>query len=237
MKKATRGVHPSRFVFCQKGESDFCPLSPVEKREISSILSQPFHFLDRGAQSFVFESKDGCYVLKIFQTNKHDRKFDFSGCALAYKEAREETAMVYAHLSPTRGEWPKVALTDPIGRRVSFEPDRYAFVLQRKVEPFEKTLFEADARGDLSLYLDAFFSLLKRRVSKGIWNDDLSLESNFGFLGQEAVEIDFGRYILRPGYPECEMDRFAKKLRQFIQLKLPHQLPLFEERVELCQKI
>src|SRR5689334_8640410 len=46
--------------------------------EVVSILEQPFHYLAKGGQSYVFGSSDGKYVLKLFR---------FDACLLPY--ARE----------------------------------------------------------------------------------------------------------------------------------------------------
>src|SRR3972149_5877399 len=40
-------------------------LSPEEAASIKKILSQPFFYYKRGAQSFTFLSDDGRYVLKV----------------------------------------------------------------------------------------------------------------------------------------------------------------------------
>src|SRR5215813_2272463 len=43
------------------------PLSENEAKEVSAILDQPFYYLAKGAQSYVFASKDGQSVIKFFR--------------------------------------------------------------------------------------------------------------------------------------------------------------------------
>ena len=103
-------------------------------------------------------------------------------------------------------------------------------MVQKKAAPFEATLFKASLEGDLkSLFSFLFFSFWPARLEKGIWNEDTSLGSNFGFLGSQAIEIDFGRYVQRDRFldskfQEMEMKRFTNKLRTFISLYLPDEL-------------
>src|SRR5437868_3279127 len=40
---------------------------PQETTEAKIILAQPFYYLGKGAQSYVFESEDGNFVLKFFR--------------------------------------------------------------------------------------------------------------------------------------------------------------------------
>ena len=43
------------------------PLSPADKQELTRILDQEFSYMGKGAQSYVFGSADGKYVLKFFK--------------------------------------------------------------------------------------------------------------------------------------------------------------------------
>ncbi len=47
------------------------PLTILEKKQIQKIVDQPFYYLDRGRQSFVFESADHRFVLKFFNYNRY----------------------------------------------------------------------------------------------------------------------------------------------------------------------
>src|SRR6267154_2622896 len=43
------------------------PLTPQNNEEIATILNQPFYYFAKGAQSYVFVSKDGQVVIKFFR--------------------------------------------------------------------------------------------------------------------------------------------------------------------------
>ena len=100
------------------------PLDVLDKKELLPILSQPFFYLNRGAQCFVFESQDHKYVMKIFHESrpstlfpkwkkqKKDTKSErakrtrFEGCLTAYRAAREETALLYLRLIQQKMNFP-----------------------------------------------------------------------------------------------------------------------------------
>src|SRR5262245_9492560 len=48
-------------------EWETAPLMEEGERELEKALSQPYHFLSKGAQAFVFKSEDGRYVIKFFK--------------------------------------------------------------------------------------------------------------------------------------------------------------------------
>ncbi len=223
---------------------------PQEKEALFLILSQSYTYLARGAQCFVFESQDGLYVLKIFQKNRHlfshhisdpkkeREKIDFvlGGCAIAFTQARRETALVHLHLNQTVNELPFVSIRDSIGRPFSLDLNRYWFTIQKRVRPLEDVFFEAEKSGRLSTYLRSCFSLFQRRAAKGIWNSEVCVGQNIGFLGDEAIEIDFGRYMFRseffhPHAQRMELLRCTNQLRTFIERNLPGQLSLYDEEL------
>ena len=264
MKHFTKGFHVARFLLEAPDDLDRnIPLDVLDKKELIPILSQPFFYLNRGAQCFVFESQDHKYVMKIFHESRPStlvskwkqkikiqknsakpqraKRTGFEGCLIAYRAAREETGLLYLHLYPTKNELPKARVSDPIGRVYHLSLDRYFFVIQKKADSFEETLFKASLEGDLSRYFQSYFSLLASRIGKGIWNEDTSLSSNFGFLGSQAIEIDFGRYVqqrrfLNSKFQEMEMKRFTNKLRTFISLHLPDELARFDRDLAQFQE-
>lgn len=262
LKKFTKGFHLARFEVAHRVQSwnakhpSFTSdqiNAPLDKT-ILQALESPFLYLGRGAQCYAFESQDHQYVLKVFHENRETTPFtrwkeafkkkksrpkhvlkdiDFDACMTAYRKAREETALLYIHLLPTHDLLPKLPVKDPIGRKFHLPLDRYVFVLQRKVKPFRETLLEASAKKELPIYLSAFFSLLENRVSKGIYNTDPAIVSNFGFLDKAAIELDFGRYVehpdfLKPSFQKVEKEKFFNELSSWIQKEMPHEAATFE---------
>ncbi len=105
------------------------PLNEREDEKIRKILNQPFTYLSKGAQSYVFESQDKEYVIKFFRVSHIEaprwltslwlprslenwrkekigikeakRIKDFTSYKMAYEEMQEESGLLYIHLNKT----------------------------------------------------------------------------------------------------------------------------------------
>ncbi len=105
--------------------ASLAPLPPSAEQ----ALSQPFHYLGKGRQCFVFESADGQYVLKFFnqsylqmpwysflikekeQTKRARRRHFYEhSYEIAFRKLGEE--IVYLHLGPSDRPLPLLSLTD-----------------------------------------------------------------------------------------------------------------------------
>jgi hypothetical protein len=165
---------------CFKASKGFClhfvdvPLSHNPAWETSAplppVFDQPFTYLGRGAQSFVFQSQDQQYVFKLYRFPSHMRLFgwlnhpigytysekrraikkhneerfflSYNSYFLAYTKLPEETGVVYVHLNPTTHLQKKVRLVDRLGYTYELPLDRLGFVVQKKGTPF-MPLFQA----------------------------------------------------------------------------------------------
>lgn len=137
-------------------------LSLREQESLSKILNQPYRYLAKGAQSYVFLSDDGKYVLKFFriyhlqppfwvthlrwpwflQSYKMDKILkkldelhkDFASYKIAHDELKEETGIVYLHLNKT--DYLKQTLTfyDKIGIKHQVALDQMEFLVQKRAE-------------------------------------------------------------------------------------------------------
>ena len=199
------------------------PLVP----EVISILDQPYYYLDKGSQCYVFESKDGEYVLKLFRydqpTNDTKVTLLFNGCKAAFDYLKEETGLIFVHLNPTPMGLGTVICRDPIGREVEFQLDQCRFAVQKKAKPFRETLLNAKSnREEMQRLIDQFFDLLVARTEKGVLNSDPSLSRNFGFLDTCAIELDFGNYRPCSNVDQGkEIRRYTGKLKKWLLLNAP----------------
>ncbi len=219
--------------------------APPPSEEILTFLQQPFLYLAHGNQSTVFESQDGRYVLKLFRykgsrfpllqqlKNSFAKKpktplllklhKTFTAAHLAHTHAQPFTCVLYTHLNLTQNQLPRLVLK--ARRTFSLPLDRYRFVLQRKVNPFKATLLSAKhdpAR--MQRLIESFVSLLIRRSALGIRNADPNLGPNFGFLDDQAVELDFGNYRPPPYDPHLrriEIDRFLHRFEEWLSRNAP----------------
>jgi hypothetical protein len=190
---------------------------------VNEILQQPFHFIGKGAQCYVFESKDGLYVIKLFRYDQPriDEKVIrlFDACKIAYDSLQEETGLVYIHLNPTPMGLPPLRCTDAIGRRYKFCLDKTRFAVQKKAKAFRETLEEAKQNPvEMKKRIDEFLALLQSRAAKGVINTDPQLSRNFGFLENRAIEFDFGSYRFSPEIDrKSEMKRYTNRLRGWLK--------------------
>ena len=231
LKRLTCGFRLAKLRIETPFRSDWEIQSTLSKEDLLSLLSQPFSYLDRGAQCYVFESLDKHTVIKLFRCDQEMRKIEklFAACRVAYEEASEETGLLHLHLNLTSGELPPLRATGPIGQRLSLPLDRYRFAIQKKAKPFRASLEEAFSNPELlKKRIDSFLSLLDSRLAKGIGNSDPSLSRNFGFLGERAVEIDFGNYYR--GSSTNEKARYVHRLRRFLKKKAPERAGYVDDR-------
>ena len=187
---------------------------------VLAIVKQPFHYLDRGSQSYVFESQDKQYVIKFFRFDskplayrvflnsllgqklpQNDLKIKtellFKACKLAYERVPKETGLVFIHLNETEKNLPVLHCKDAIGRSYHLPLDKYRFVIQRKAELLTEVLekqFKSGNREEIEKSFDAYFDLIHTRTAQAIHNADPNLSRNIGFLDGKAIEIDFGCY-------------------------------------------
>jgi hypothetical protein len=206
--------------------------------QILSILDQPYAYLGKGAQSYVFASLDGRYVVKLFRSDSEEKIIAlFNACKMAYDCLKEETGLVYLHLNPTSQRLPILTCQDPLGRGIKLPLDRYRFAIQKRAKPFRETL-EA-AMGDPALMkarIDQFVALLVSRTEKGIFNTDPSLSRNFGFLDDRAVEIDFGNYHETASYSEfTEIKRYTHRLHRWLARTAPEWADYLDRQVEVLE--
>ncbi len=136
------------------------PLTESDRMNLNTILSQPFHYLGKGAQSYALESEDGKYILKLFKVkhlrpskllnwlptlpyfqqirendvSKKERKLCsvLTGYLTAFSMHRKESGLIYVHINNQHDLNKRVTITDKIGRTWSMDLDPVVFVVQEK---------------------------------------------------------------------------------------------------------
>lgn len=144
---------------------------------IQKILKQPFKYLGKGCQSYVFKSQDGKYVLKFlkyqrFRTPTYLDWLDFIPPVSAYKEKKalkkrekldallsswklaytylpEETGIVYVHLNQTHFFNEPIHIIDKMGVAHDVPTNDVVFLLQRNANMLCKTLNSAMKEGHI----------------------------------------------------------------------------------------
>jgi hypothetical protein len=148
----------SSLPFCQEWEC--APPSPATAEEIAHILDQPFYYLAKGAQSYVFASEDGKSVIKFFRlyhlrppvwltmvslpavlqpwklgkmiAKQGELDKDFASYKIAFDAMQKETGLIYLHLNRTSHLKNRLTIYDKIGIAHSLDLDNMAFLVQRR---------------------------------------------------------------------------------------------------------
>lgn len=248
LKRWTHSFHLSRCVLPLKEKHQIFSL--LEKKEVEKILSRPFHYLDRGAQSFVFESEDGRFVLKLFFFDPHPKLTRPNSRGLARKKAKrtlegcktaslahEETALVYLHLGQSDEKLPIVRLIGPAWKRSWLNCSHYCFAIQERAVLLKESLQAVYLQKNQQAFqrkIRSLSKLLKRRIERNIHNSDPGLFNNFGFVDcDRAIEIDFGNYRQCPDWKEADKSQEEARYLDKLALWMDETMP---EWKELCDK-
>lgn len=230
------------------------PADPATE-EIETILSQPFHYLAKGRQSFVFASADGNYVLKFFnQKYLRDPWYAFlvqgekakralrrsyyeNSYAIAQREFGEE--ILYLHLGPSDRALPPVSITDKAACEHTLDLNLLPFVLQKRGISFYAGLDAAYERGGmegLCRELDAFVEAISLRIAKNIADGDRDVENNWGYVDGHIFHLDPGRLyfdpkLADPARQKSEWDESTRAFRRWLQRHYPAAAAYFDQKV------
>ncbi len=219
-------------------------------------LNQPFYYLGKGAQTFAFVSEDEKYVLKFYRHHRVGHPFskiswllpsslrrrlkqtiakrenkrlkDFSSYLLANSMLQKETGLVQLHLNKTKEPMP-TTLHDKIGVMHKVDLKEMEFILQKKADFFYPTLEKWIAAKEFDKAkgaLSNLISILHNRCKKELFDKDPDLATNFGFIGEEPIQFDVGRFKVDPSRsdPEIygdELIRITDRLCVWLDTKAP----------------
>ncbi len=222
-------------------EWETAPLSSEEKNRIKEILSQPYSYLDKGVQSFVFASEDGQYVIKFFRHDHLDAPFwltpnqrikkqaqlckEFLSYKLAFQNLREQTGLVLVHLNKTEDLHQTLDLVDKLGIHHPLPLDNYEFLIQKRASLLYTALnqmIEENKISDAKETLSNLVELLAHLAKEGISDKDPDLITNFGVIGTKPIQIDVGRFSPRdPHVDKDEILRITDCLNQYLTTRCP----------------
>lgn len=226
---------------------------------LSTLLSQPFHYLARGGQAFAFVSADGQYVLKLskrrftslyhtlatlplphylhaifqkkWQNAVSKRERDLKSYLIAYTEVPDLTGLIYMHLDRQPSFHEQVTIIDKIGIAHTIDLNDTTFLIQKRAEPISHYLarIEGDEK-QMRYALCALLDTIQAALERGIVDDDPGLHRNFGFAGSTPLFIDVGR-LQTANRP---LTAIAGRFRAFLETEHPLLLPFFDS--ELAQR-
>jgi hypothetical protein len=155
---------------------------------------------------------------------------------MAFDRLQEETGLLYVHLNESACLRQTACIVDKLGIRHTIDLDRIAFVLQRKADlvyPRLQALLAAGDQQGAERALKSVVSVIVARCKKGIYDEDPRIHRNFGFIGDQAVIIDVGRFREDPAratpavYKE-DAERITCRLRAWLTDEHPSLVPCLE---------
>lgn len=161
--------------------------------DISPILSQPFYYLGKGCQCFVFLSADQSCVIKFFK-EKHLKKKDrrqkvFDGCFLAYHFLQEDCGLLYMHLCQEPLPVQMITLYDKLGFAHTIDLEMHSFYIQKKGTPFLSL-----SEDEKIQYSEAINSLINKRALADIADKDPALYQNLAICEGRPIFVDVGQF-------------------------------------------
>lgn len=189
---------------------DIRPLTPTEQQHVDTIVSQPFSYLGKGCQSYVFQSQDGNYVIKFFKYQRFRpqawldyvafipaidqyrlRKIEekrlkleniFRSWKLAFEELQPQTGLVFVHLNKSNYLKKTLTIYDKIGMEHRLDLDQMEFLIQRKAQPLCASIKTLMDQGNL----DAAQVLLSRIITLVLSENARGLADNDHALMQNT---------------------------------------------------
>lgn len=191
--------------------------SDQEQQNLNLILSQRFFYMGKGAQSYVFGSEDGKYVIKFFKfkhlqpslfsqmlflpswkkkAEKKQRRLlsVFNGHRLAWETHRPESGLVYIQLNPTKVSR-KFKVIDKIGLERTIDLGEVAFVVQERAKTFHSVLTNLLEEGNIPAALSKINQMIDLYLSeyqKGVYDRDHAVLHNTGFVAERPIHLDIG---------------------------------------------
>lgn len=219
-----------------------------EWEKIEDILSKPFTYLGSGGQTYVFASSDGKYVLKFIkkkirdqlpflaQNQKNRLEKVYRSFDLAWSCLKEQTGLVYLHLTPNGKITGQAQLTDAIGCTHLVKLDKTAFAVQKRVPRMREQFHSWMANDELQKakdYLSSLVALFTTQRPKGIEYHDVRC-NNLGLLDGEAILFDLGSFCLRdPEQKKVDLHHELRRIDSFFQI---HSQELQEHLEQLLSK-
>ena len=247
-KKQTDGFAVNKVATCLLEQED----APLDH----SLLDQPYRYMGKGGQAYVFASEDGRFVLKLFRGSRASslkamqhiiplfsakiKKEEahiletLGSYLLARDKLPNETGLIATHLG---GTGPcSIKIIDKLGIKHTIDGSMTPFIIQKRACLVKDKIDEAMRSHQLDeakRLLLCLLSLLDRQYAVGVIDSDPNLCKNFGFVGSEPIEIDGGRYSLS-NIPCFERLGASKEdFQNWLSSRYPELSTFFEETYQL----
>lgn len=210
-------------------------LNAQQTEQLHTIFSQPFDYLDRGKQTYVFASRDGQYVVKFFDAGcrrsgafpllispskkrclkKLKRLID--GYQVAVEHDTGHHGIVYMQLAPNPSLNQMAVLYDRFGIKHEIDLAAVPFVIQQKAIPLRQVISEWLDAGNVEEAKKRFREVVRMYVESyeaGVYDRDHNVMYNVGFVEGKPIRIDAGRLQYDPDYMDKAL--YSNDLRKII---------------------
>lgn len=235
-----------RFCYYQTGGFRLSKASTLHLYDFSSPfieppcnLDQPFHYLGKGVQFYVFVGEDRQTILKLFKHHHSGLSTDnlkkvlpdwiiapilerrekrvthlFRSSLIALQQLSEETAILYTHLNKSDDQLGTTKIFDKLGIVHNLNLDQTEFIIQKRAKPLEEGLHELFSTNQVEeaiSRMQKLAALIETRRNKGIKNKDRRILRNCGFLNDAPLEIDVGSYVYAKKTTPLKAEKEKKK--------------------------
>jgi hypothetical protein len=226
----------------------------LDYSQLDPILTQPFKQLGRGRQMTALISADGNYVLKLFnprvpkrgkwyldwkhwkktyslkwikqewfQTDERLEKI-FARHKIAFSLLRDETGLLFLHLTPSDKISHFVHVTDKRGKTHILNLNKTPFVLQKKAilaADYLNTLVQENKITEAKEAIARIEKLFARRIEVGITDPNQTMHNNYGFIDGRPIQIDVGRISFNSEPANDEQDRILNNFHTWLKQLYP----------------
>lgn len=232
--------------------------SEPRKEELEKALDQKYTYFRRGGQAFVFLSEDGEYVIKflkqrmfrpswllnhlplprLFRDKRNWKRLDklkrdFKSYKFAFEELHDQTGMLYLHLNPTTHLQKKLSITDRLNISHQINLDQFDFIVQKRakeVNHYIETLMNQNRIQEAKKAIKDLIALIPLSEKKGYRDRDPDIQTNCGFIGDQAVKIDVGRFLKKDQrYTKTQLENILEPFETWIKERHPTLLSYFQE--------
>ena len=162
--------------------------------EVAALLDQPYYYLAKGAQSYVFRSQDDKTVIKFFRIyhlrppawlmalslplplqpykvhkmiqKRMELDKDFQSYQIAFQEMKEETGLLYLHLNKTGHLKKTLTIYDKLGIAHELDLDQMHFLVQKKASLVYPRIAQMVQDEGMEAAKEAITGLVKLLVSR-----------------------------------------------------------------------
>lgn len=253
--------HPQYTQLNLKKTSFTLPLTKIENEGLlpSNLLKGPLSFIGKGNQSFVFETQDQQYVIKVFnfshlkpypweplispkkyRTKLRKLKRIFNSHSLAYSQDKIHTGLLYLHLKPST-DLPAVSVRDRWGFKHAIDLNQAYFVIQKKGKTTRQVIgdfLQANRLPEAKKHFELLLNMYLDEYALGLWDHDHNLMHNTGFYEETPLRMDIGKLELNQEICSHYKDDLHKIIHIRIARWLKKYHPAYQQEIvnELNQK-